>query len=204
MHTEHNDRWNKDNGNVHLVANYPLTEDSWVIELGGYKGEWTNRIVGNYKSNILVVEPIKEFCQSIVDSQGSNPKVIIENNGISTEERTTQISFNGDASSEYLKQTSDKREIICHTLEHYMSKHNINKVDLMQVNIEGEEYPLFEKWITTDILKNFQYIQIQFHRVGDNYEERRQNIHRGMENLGFELRWDYDYVFESWKNKNWV
>jgi FkbM family methyltransferase len=172
--------------------------------LGGYKGEWTNRIVGNYKSNILVVEPIKEFCQSIVDSQGSNPKVIIENNGISTEERTTQISFNGDASSEYLEQTSDKREIICHTLEHYMSKHNINKVDLMQVNIEGEEYPLFEKWITSDILKNFQYIQIQFHRVGDNYEERRQNIHRGMENLGFELRWDYDYVFESWKNKNWV
>jgi len=176
MHTEHNDRWNKDNGNFHLVANYPLTEDSWVIELGGYKGEWTNRIVGNYKSNVLVVEPIKEFCQSIIDSQGSNPKVIIENNGISTEERTTQISFNGDASSEYLEQTSEKREI----------------------------YPLFEKWITTDILKNFQYIQIQFHRVGDNYEERRQNIHRGMENLGFELRWDYDYVFESWKNKNWV
>ena len=29
-------------------------------------------------------------------------------------------------------------------------------------------------------------------------------FHRGMENLGFELRWDYDYVFESWKNKNWV
>jgi hypothetical protein len=85
-----------------------------------------------------------------------------------------------------------------------MSKHNINKVDLMQVNIEGEEYPLFEKWITSDILKNFQYIQIQFHRVGNDYEERRQNIHRGMENLGFELRWDYDYVFESWKNKNWV
>jgi hypothetical protein len=33
-------------------------------------------------------------------------------------------------------------------------------------------------------------------------QTRRQNIHRGLENLGFELRWDYDYVFESWKNKN--
>jgi FkbM family methyltransferase len=183
MHTEHNDRWNKDNGNFHLVANYPLTEDSWVIELGGYKGEWTNRIVGNYKSNILVIEPIKEFCQFIIESQGTNPKVIIENNGISTEERVTQLSFNGDASSEYLEQTSEKRDITCYTLDYYMSKYNIDKVDLMQVNIEGEEYPLFEQWINSDILKKIQYIQIQFHRVGDNYEERRQNIHRGLENL---------------------
>jgi FkbM family methyltransferase len=151
-----------------------------------------------------VIEPIKEFCQFIIESQGSNPKVIIENNGISTVERVTQLSFNKDASSEYLAQTSEKRNITCHTLDYYMSKYNIDKVDLMQVNIEGEEYPLFEQWINSDILKKFQYIQIQFHRVGNNYEERRQNIHRGMENLGFELRWDYDYVFESWKNKNWV
>jgi FkbM family methyltransferase len=203
MHTEHNDRWNKDNGNLNLVANYPLTEDSWVIELGGYKGEWTNRIVENYKSNILVVEPINEFCQSIIESQGTNPKVIVENNGISTEERVTQLSFNGDASSEYLEQTNEKRDITCYTLDYYMSKYNIDKVDLMQVNIEGEEYPLFEKWINSDILKKIQYIQIQFHRVGDNYEERRQNIHRGMENLGFKLRYEYPFVWESWENTNW-
>jgi FkbM family methyltransferase len=202
MHTEHNDRWNKDNGNSNLVANYPLTEDSWVIELGGYKGEWTNRIVKNYKSNILVVEPIKEFCKSIIESQGTNPKVIVENNGISTEERVTQLSFNGDASSEYLEQTNEKRDITCYTLDYYMSKYNIDKVDLMQVNIEGEEYPLFEKWINSDILKKIQYIQIQFHRVGDNYEERRQNIHRGMENLGFKLRYEYPFVWESWENTN--
>lgn len=204
MHTEHNDRWNKDNGNEFLVATYPLNEDSWVIELGGFKGEWTNKIVGKYKSNILVVEPISEFCEKISEIHGNNPKVRIENNGISTEERSTKLSFNGDASSEYLEQTEEKRDIKCYTLEQYLTKYNIQKVDLMQVNIEGEEYPLFEKWITSDVLKNFQYIQIQFHRVGEDYEDRRMKIHQGMENLGFELRWDYDYVFESWKNKNWV
>lgn len=204
MHTIHNDRWNKDNGNEFLVATYPLNEDSWVIELGGFKGEWTNKIVGKYKSNILVVEPISEFCEKISEIHGNNPKVRIENNGISTEEKTIRLSFNGDASSQYLEQTDEKREIKCHTLEQYLSKYNIDKVDLMQVNIEGEEYPLFEQWITIDLLKKFKYIQIQFHRVGDDYEERRMRIHQGMEKLGFELRWDYDYVFESWKNTNWV
>ena len=204
MHTEHNDRWNKDNGNELLVANYPLNENSWVIELGGFKGEWTNKIVGKYNCNILVIEPIFEFCKSIVENHGQNSKVKIENNGISTEERTTKLSFNGDASSEYLEPTQEKREIKCFTLDQYLSKYEIEKVDLMQVNIEGEEYPLFEKWIKEDILKKFKFIQIQFHRVGNDYENRRMQIHQGMRDLGFELRWDYDYVFESWKNKNWV
>jgi len=202
MYTIHHKKWDEDNGSHHLIANYPLNEDSWVIELGGYKGAWTNRIFENYKSNILVVEPIKEFCQSIIESQGTNPKVIIENNGISTEERVTQLSFNRDSSSEYLEQTNEKRDITCYTLDYYMSKYNIDKVELMQVNIEGEEYPLFEQWINSDILKKIQYIQIQFHKVGENYEERRQNIHRGMENLGFKLRYEYPFVWESWENKN--
>lgn len=202
MHTEHNDRWNKDNGNFHLVANYPLTEDSWVIELGGYKGEWTNRIVGNYKSNILVIEPIKEFCQFIIESQGTNPKVIIENNGISTEERVTQLSFNGDASSEYLEQTSEKRDITCYTLDYYMSKYNIDKVDLMQVNIEGEEYPLLEEWTKSGIINKVKYLQVQFHRYGENYELRHKTIQENLKNLGFKLRFEYDFVWEAWENTN--
>jgi len=59
MYTEHNARWDKDNGNHFLVATYPLTEESWVIELGGFMGNWTRRIYDNYKSNIIVIEPIE-------------------------------------------------------------------------------------------------------------------------------------------------
>ena len=202
MHTIHHERWNKDNGSHHLITNYPLNEDSWVIELGGFQGLWTSRIVSEYNCNVLVVEPIKEFCQSIIESQGTNPKVIIENNGISTEQKTIQLSYNRDATSQYINETSTKVEVQCYTLEQYLERYNIEKVDLMQVNIEGEEYPLFEQWIHTDVLKKIKYLQIQYHVVGDDYYERKSKIEEGLRNLGFENQWDYDIVFASWKNKN--
>ena len=127
--------------------NYPLNEDSWVIELGGYQGNWTHKIVSKYKCNILVVEPIIDFCKTIYETLSDNNKVIIENNGISTEEKDIQLSYNMDASSQYINQTDHKIDVKCYTLEQYMEKYGIEKVDLIQVNIEGEEYPLLEKWI---------------------------------------------------------
>jgi FkbM family methyltransferase len=202
MYTIHHERWDKDNGNFHLVANYPLNEDSWVIELGGFKGHWSNRIISTYKCNILILEPVPEFCKFIQDEIGSKDKVRIENNGISTENKLVQLSFNDDASSQYINHTSSKIDVQCYTLEHYLEKYNIEKVDLMQVNIEGEEYPLFEKWIQSDILKKFKYLQIQYHEVGDDFRERKNKIEEGLRNLGFENQWDYDMVFTSWKNKN--
>ena len=202
MYTIHNERWDKDNGNFHLIANYPLNEDSWVIELGGYQGHWTHRIVSEYKCNILVVEPIIDFCKTIYETWSGNSKVIIENNGISTEEKNIQLSYNMDASSQYINLTDQKIDVKCYTLEQYMEKYNIEKVDLMQVNIEGEEYPLFEQWIQSDILKKFHYLQIQFHEIGGDCRERKDKIEEGLRNLGFENQWDYDMVFTSWKNKN--
>lgn len=202
MYTIHHQRWDKDNGNFHLVANYPLTEDSWVIELGGYKGQWANRIYSNYKCKMLVLEPIPKFCEVIKEIFIDNNKVFVENNGISTENKTIQLFDNEDASSQYINDTSSKIDVQCYTLEHYLEKYNIDKVDLMQVNIEGEEYPLFEKWLQSDILKKFKYLQIQYHEVGNDYRERKSKIEEGLRNLGFENQWDYDIVFTSWKNKN--
>jgi FkbM family methyltransferase len=202
MYTEHNARWDKDNGNHFLVATYPLTEESWVIELGGFMGNWTKRIYDNYKSNIIVIEPIEDFCNVIKRDLSSNEKIKIEQLGISTEPKDVMISHNGDASSQYLEQTSNQITIHCEPLEYFLDKYNVNKVDLMQVNVEGEEFPLFEHWLKSDILSKFKFIQIQFHRMGTDYEERKQKIQEGLRSKGFVCNWEYPYVFESWENKN--
>lgn len=202
MYTEHNARWDKDNGNHFLVATYPLTEESWVIELGGFMGNWTKRIYDNYKSNIIVIEPIEDFCNVIKRDLLSNEKIKIEQLGISTESKDVMISHNGDASSQYLEQTSNQITIHCEPLEYFLGKYNVNKVDLMQVNVEGEEFPLFEHWLKSDILTKFKFIQIQFHRMGTDYEERKQKIQEGLRSKGFLCNWEYPYVFESWENKN--
>jgi FkbM family methyltransferase len=207
MHTEHNDRWNKDRGDELLITDYPLNENSNVIELGGYKGSWTKKIYNKFKPNMIVIEPISKFYDVMVNEiehyiPDYKSKVHLEMAGISTEEKQIDLYISEDASSSY-EPTSEKVTVDCHTLEYYMTKYNFDKVDLIQINIEGEEFYLFEQWIKSDILKKFRFIQIQFHRMGENYEERRKSIQEGLINLGFKNKWDYDFVWESWENTNW-
>lgn len=202
MYTEHNARWDKDNGNHFLVATYPLNENSWVIELGGFRGHWTKRIYDQYKSNVIVVEPISDFCDTMRRDFEGIDKIKIEQVGISTESKDIMICHNGDASSQYLEQSSNQIVVHCETLEYFLEKYNVDKVDLMQINVEGEEFPLFEYWLKSNILNKFKFIQIQFHKVGNDYEEKRSKIQEGLRSKGFECNWDYPYVFESWENKN--
>ena len=207
MHTEHNTRWGNDRGDEVLITDYPLNEDSKVIELGGYKGSWTKKIYQKFKPHMIVIEPITQFYNTMVTKLDHyipdyKSKVHLEMAGISTEEKQIDLYISEDASSSY-QPTNEKVVVDCHTLQHYMSKHNFDKVDLMQVNIEGEEFYLFEEWIKSDILKNFRFIQIQFHRMGENHEERRKSIQEGLINLGFKNKWDYEFVWESWENTNW-
>ena len=42
-------KWVQDKGDETHIINYPLNENSWVLELGGYKGIWTKRIFEKFK-----------------------------------------------------------------------------------------------------------------------------------------------------------
>jgi hypothetical protein len=108
----------------------------------------------------------------------------------------------GDATSQYSVVSSKTMDITCYPIEYFLEKYKIDVVDLVQINIEGEEYPLLEKWIKSDVLNKIKYIQVQYHNFVDNYRERKQNIEQGLINRGFVNQWDYDIVFSSWKNTN--
>lgn len=200
------EKWNKDRGDDILIIDYPLNENSQVIELGGYHGLWTKRISEKFNCNILTIEPIPEFYNNMVNEfnyylKNNRDKIKTENFGISTEEKELSFSVNGDATSAHLP-SSNQTTIICHTLEYYLQKYNIDRVDLLQVNIEGEEYPLLEEWTKSGIINKVKYLQVQFHRYGENYELRHKTIQENLKNLGFNLRFEYDFVWEAWENTN--
>lgn len=205
--SEAHNKWRADRGDEILVLDYPLNENSQVIELGGFHGLWTKRVSSKFNCNVLVVEPIKTFYDKMIEEfdyylKNNRDKIKTENAGISTEEKELTFAVDGDATSAYLK-SNDSVIVKCHTLEYYLNKHSIEKVDLMQVNIEGEEYPLMEEWIKTGILKKFNFIQVQYHRMGQDYESRHKNIQQGLRESGFKLKWEYPFVWESWENTNY-
>jgi FkbM family methyltransferase len=197
--------WKADKGDEVLIVDYPLTEESQVIELGGYHGLWTKQVSHKFNCNILAIEPIPDFYNKMINNftnLSNRGKIKTENFGISSEEKEITFSISEDATSSYL--TSLKQiKITCHTLEYYLQKYNIDKVDLLQINIEGEEYPLLESWIKSKIINKVRYLQVQYHKYGENYEIRRSNIQHNLTDLGFKLKYDYPFVWESWENINY-
>ncbi len=199
-HTVFNDYWNRDDGNNKLILNYPLTKESWILELGGYEGWFTEKAVQETESNILVLEPISEFCQTIKNKFQDNDRVKIECKGISNVRRDAIICVNADASSEHLDISSNKIKIELYPLEYFLEKYNITKIDLAQLNIEGEEYNLLEHWISSGQINLIKNLQIQFHIIDENSRDRKKEIEKNLLSNGFINKWDYDIVFTSWEN----
>ena len=194
--------WERDRGDEIKIIDYPLDSTSQVIELGGFTGVWSKKIIDKFNPNLIIVEPIPQFVNELKRNFGSNPKVNIEGVAISTSNKTINLYVKGCATSETNVVSKKVVSVKSYDINYFISKYNLSKIDLIQVNIECEEYPLIMNWIETGFLKNVKYLQVQFHTFCENYEENYKQIFEGLKKNGFEINYKYDFVWESWVNKN--
>lgn len=193
--------WFKDKGDETLRLNYALDENSLVFDIGGYKGEFASSIINKYNCNIHIFEPIPEFYQIIVDKFLKNKKITPHCCGLSTETKKEYISLLDNSSSIF---TNDENRIEVQFLSaiEFMNTNNIEKVDLIKINIEGGEYELLEALIDNDKIKLFNNIQVQFHDfVIPNARERMNKIQDALSKTHF-LTYQYEFVWENWQLKN--
>ena len=83
-------------------------------------------------------------------------------------------------------------------MENILYEFKLDHVDLLQINIEGDEYSLLEDMIKTGFINKFSTIQIQFHLGIPNDIERRENIQKGLIQHGYKQKYNYDFVWEAW------
>lgn len=191
-------RWFKDNGDNTHNLNYDLNEDSVVMDLGGYTGVWAQQIIDKYNPNFYIVEPLPEFYDTIVNKFKLNNKVNILNVGVSNEDKDGVIYLSGDGSSSNLKK-GNPINVKFITMSSLLKEWNLDNVDLLQINIEGDEYLLLENMLESGIINRFKNVQIQFHIGIDGDVERRNNIRDGLVNNGFRNKFNYPFVWESWE-----
>ena len=194
--------WERDRGDEIKIIDYPLDSNSQVIELGGFTGVWSKKIIDKFNPNLIIVEPIPQFVNELKHNFGNNPKVNIEKVAISTSNKTIKLYVKGCATSETNVVSKKVVSVKSYDINYFISKYNLSKIDLIQVNIECEEYPLIMNWIETGFLKNVKYLQVQFHTFCENYQEKYDSISQGLEEIGFEIKYKYNFVWESWVNKN--
>jgi FkbM family methyltransferase len=191
-------QWIINQGDDVLSLEYPLNKDSWVLELGGYQGWWSSRIASKYDCNIIIVEPVPEYFDKLSLMFQDNKKVRLVNNAISSIERDIVLNIGTDGTSETMIESDTKVTVKAITLETVLSSFNVEQIDLMQMNIEGEEYPLMKHLVDTELITKIKNIQVQFHMIDESSIKKREYIQEGLYNLGYRLKWNYDFVWESW------
>lgn len=193
-------RYFEDGGDAVLRYNYDLDKKSIVFDVGGYVGDFAESIDDKFESVIFVFEPTTEYYHHCARRFKEKKNIKILHYGIGGFDGECEIFINGDSTSTNIE-SEEIETIKIKTLNTSMKDLGINKVDLMKINIEGDEYSLLEKSLESDILSNVFNIQIQYHLTVENCIERRNRIKKALEKT-HELEWKYDWVWESWKIKN--
>ncbi len=189
--------WFSNDGDNTLLVEHDLNNESIVIECGGYLGHWTDQINRMYEPKIYVYEPVKNYFDTLQNRFKDIKNVNIYNLGLSSRTFESKIYLNNDGSS-VLRKSSNCEIIKLIDIVDILSLKEFQKIDLIQINIEGSEYDLIERIIDYGLIRNIKKIQVQFHNFVDNAENRRKIIQTRLKNT-HKLIWDYPFIWELWE-----
>ena len=188
--------WVRDDGDKTHRLNYDLSDESLVIDLGGYEGQWASDIFSMYCCKVYIFEPVPVYVNNIKRRFVKNENIIVYPFGLASNNLTTKISVTGDSSSSY-KPSGEMIDVQLMSASDFFEGKNITFVNLMKINIEGGEYDLLEHLISTNLIKKIQNIQIQFHDFFPDGKNRMSEIQSHLA-LTHKLTYQYEFVWENW------
>jgi FkbM family methyltransferase len=184
--------WYRDRGDENHNVDYPLTENSVVVEVGCYRGLWVSRMAAKYNCNFVLFEPVKEFFEDAVERFKDNSKIVLFDFGLS--------NFNGEIEFDLMEDRSRPGEGKYAAPMRDVAEVITTPIDLININIEGGEYTLLERMIESGVAKLCRNIQVQFHDDYPNCIELRDKIREGLAKTHIES-YVYPFVWESWRLK---
>lgn len=197
--------WRKEHGDEDLRLKYDLDENSLVIDLGGYKGQWASDIFAMYRCRIHIFEAVPKFAARIAERFRKNARITVHANGLAGKTERMKIKVAADGSSVFstkeFKADEGDEEISLIRAADFFEQNALKKVDLMKINIEGGEYDLLEHLLDTGLIRQIVDVQIQFHDFVPNAEERMQAIQKRLEQT-HRTTFQYPFVWENWHLKD--
>lgn len=188
--------WFNIDGDINLRVNYNLAPSSVVYDVGGYVGDWASAIYTKYKCNLEVFEPIEEFADKIERRFSGKPKIKVNHFGLVDKTHKMKITLDGASSSTH-KFSKDFTDVQLVRAASFIIEHH-KKIDLMKINIEGDEYPLLEHLIKTGCIKKIDNVQVQFHDFVPRAASKRSKIRNELSKTHY-LTYSYPWIWENWR-----
>jgi FkbM family methyltransferase len=182
------------------------------LDIGANDGIFTEWLLSQGVEKIYAIECDPRCIKFLNKKFNSYKNVTVINKALWKENQSEMKLYYNDESSVF---SSLKEEGNCKGKNYYdvcswdfttlISKHNINKIDLFKIDIEGAEYEVFESMTNEQINKITSFlIEIHLNTNGQIYK-----ISDRLKILGFEIQFTEHYnhkllIDESeWKNYEW-
>lgn len=192
--------WIKANGDLTLRLNYEeLTSESIVVDLGGYQGQWTSDIYSKYQCKVYVFEPIDRFFKFIKNRFKTNKRITVFCVALGNTDKEEIIFEKADGSS-VIRKGGIPSTIIIRKFDGMMKELNIQKIDLLKINIEGGEYDLLDYILETGWVHKINNIQVQFHEFFPEAKKRMKKIHDALSDTHY-TTYQLEFIWENWKKK---
>lgn len=173
------------------ALDWPLTRDSVVVEVGGYKGRWALQIAERYHPMLYVFEPqpwAVDVCRRVLGSRAT-----VLNYGLGDRDAQAEMGDWETDGCSFVKSGGDKAWM--HEIGKAFEEVRIGHIDLMLMNIEGYEYTLLPHMFDRDIWPD--RLMVQFHEFADPTGDGLRAIQQRMAGR-YKLDWDYN-VLTAWE-----
>lgn len=187
--------------NKHILHDVDLNADSVVIDVGAYTGSWAQNIVDLYDPTIYAFEPNPKSFERLLERAEKNPKLKPQKYGLGDSDLEIEFTLNGLGSSmcDERSETAGlpRVSVDIAAIDRVWRELEFGTVDLMKINIEGAEFPLLEKMIEADLLKNVNCFMIQFHEWHPGAYSKRRRILKELAKT-HRVEWSFHFVWEKW------
>ncbi len=199
--------WKEIQGDTSAALDWPIDEDSIVVEIGGYEGRWASQMADKFKCHIHVFEPQDWAMEKAITKLTPYDNIYFHEYGLWTHTALMTLGDYGRDGASLLKpKHEDSKQVLVEDIDAVFQimgeeLHDDKDIDVCLMNIEGGEYVLIPYMIGMGIMKRIKFFWAQFHMFVPNSERKFEAINKEMETT-HDVLWDFGMSMKCWKRRD--
>jgi FkbM family methyltransferase len=170
-----------------------LPHGAKVWDVGGYQGLWAADMAGDYDCAIRIFEPVPAYCKAL-----QNDGFMVEEYGLSDRDHEQDIIIQGDRSSTHKEALyGEPKPVIKAKFRDISTVLGDTILDVLKLNVEGDEYVILPRLISTGQINQIRSLVVQFHTFIPQFGEKYLAISKTLTST-HTLTWRQAFVWEKW------
>ncbi len=187
--------------NPEILHEAPIKQGAIVVDVGGYNGEWAEKIYARYQPTIYSFELDPMTFPRLKKRFLDRPNVHCLDYGLGRADGSLLLKQKDMGSTLYEKDGDEEGvttvEVKVRDVVAVFDELDLKNIDLLKLNIEGGEYDVLERLLETGRIKDVDCLMVQFHEWLDNANWRRFLIRCKLRKTHRQV-WNHTFIWEQW------